>query len=283
MARRSACRWGRRRSAPGSHGLWQAIRPLLPAPATPLRRPTRIDCASDDRTGRARDLPETALRATSRHPTTQLSAVPFIRAIARSRGVLRGNVNPPRIHGKDALTSPRRLASHAPAGADPEPGAWVAPSQPNQRCARVLPAHLHHRPRAAPQLLRHAMRELATRCGVWRLVETWTRGGAGSHCRGHLGATLGSEEAGRAGAARRPPSVKKACRSSSPRALASSWRQPSTALTMSVAAKPARPLRRRPRPPGRPADHQALTEAEPTYTATARPAGQRDFGGMCVQ
>jgi hypothetical protein len=53
MARRSACRWGRRRSAPGSHGFWQAIRPLLPAPATPLRRPTRID----DRAGLAQVLP----------------------------------------------------------------------------------------------------------------------------------------------------------------------------------------------------------------------------------
>jgi hypothetical protein len=53
---------------------------------------------------------------------------------------------------------------------------------------------------------------------------------------------------------------------------------PRTALTMSVAAKPANPLRRRPRPPGRPADHQALTEAEPTHTATARPTRQRDSG-----
>ena len=33
--------------------MWQAIRPLLPAPATPLRRPTRID----DRAGLAQVLP----------------------------------------------------------------------------------------------------------------------------------------------------------------------------------------------------------------------------------
>ena len=102
MARRSACRWGRRRSAPGSHGLWQAIRPLLPAPATPLRRPTRID----DRAGLAQVLP--AGRPRRRPTKLHLDKGPTTHAAG---GRCAGAGSPPRIARRD-IESSGRLGRH---------------------------------------------------------------------------------------------------------------------------------------------------------------------------
>jgi hypothetical protein len=51
----------------------------------------------------ARDLPETALRATSRRLTSPLSTAPLTWAVVWSREVLRGVVNSPRIDGKDGV------------------------------------------------------------------------------------------------------------------------------------------------------------------------------------
>jgi hypothetical protein len=48
----------------------------------------------------ARDLPETALRATSRRPTTRSAPAPLTCAVVRSREVLRGEVNHRRIADK---------------------------------------------------------------------------------------------------------------------------------------------------------------------------------------
>ena len=54
--------------------------------------------AIHDRTGTlARDLPETALHATSRRPTTRPSAAPFTCAVVWVREVLKGGANHPRI------------------------------------------------------------------------------------------------------------------------------------------------------------------------------------------
>jgi hypothetical protein len=55
------------------------------------------------KTGLARDLPETALRATSRHPTSNLSTAPVSCADVWRREVPQGIVNHPRIDGKDAI------------------------------------------------------------------------------------------------------------------------------------------------------------------------------------
>src|SRR5215207_9749972 len=49
--------------------------------------------------GRARDLPETALRATSRRPTTQHSAAPFTCSVVWVGEVVRCDVNHPHING----------------------------------------------------------------------------------------------------------------------------------------------------------------------------------------
>jgi hypothetical protein len=69
----------------------------------------------DNRVGPlARDLPETALHATSRRPTTQPSAAPFTCAIVWEREVLQGAVNHRRIDGKD------RVAGSIPAGGSTE-------------------------------------------------------------------------------------------------------------------------------------------------------------------
>ena len=54
--------------------------------------------------GRARDLPETALRATSFRPTTPPSRAPLTWVVVRGRGVTHGVVNHPRIDGEDGVT-----------------------------------------------------------------------------------------------------------------------------------------------------------------------------------
>jgi hypothetical protein len=51
----------------------------------------------------ARDLPETALRATSRRLMSPLSTVPLTWAVVWTRRVLHGSVNRPRIDGKDGV------------------------------------------------------------------------------------------------------------------------------------------------------------------------------------
>src|SRR5215208_2922364 len=56
------------------------------------RRPCRV---------LARDLPETALRAASRRPTTQPSAAPLSCAVAWVGEVAHGHVNHPHINGVD--------------------------------------------------------------------------------------------------------------------------------------------------------------------------------------
>jgi hypothetical protein len=53
--------------------------------------------------GLTRDLPETALHATSRNPTPRSSAAPFTWAVVWPREVLRGGVNHPHIDGKDGV------------------------------------------------------------------------------------------------------------------------------------------------------------------------------------
>jgi hypothetical protein len=53
--------------------------------------------------GLARDLPETALRATALHHTTHLSTVPLTCAVVLGREVLRGVANRRRIDGKDGV------------------------------------------------------------------------------------------------------------------------------------------------------------------------------------
>jgi hypothetical protein len=51
----------------------------------------------------ARDLPETALRVTWRRPTTQPSAAPFTCSVVWVGEVVHGDVNHPRIDGKDGV------------------------------------------------------------------------------------------------------------------------------------------------------------------------------------
>jgi hypothetical protein len=53
--------------------------------------------------GLARNLPETALRATSRRPTTQPSAASQTWTVVWSGAVVHGVVNRPRIDGKDGV------------------------------------------------------------------------------------------------------------------------------------------------------------------------------------
>jgi hypothetical protein len=51
----------------------------------------------------ARDLPETALHATSRRPMNQPSAAPFTCVVVWGREVLQGDANHPHINGKDGV------------------------------------------------------------------------------------------------------------------------------------------------------------------------------------
>jgi hypothetical protein len=51
----------------------------------------------------ARDLPETVLRAASRHPTTQLSTALLTCAVVWGRKAPHGVANRPRIDGKDRV------------------------------------------------------------------------------------------------------------------------------------------------------------------------------------
>jgi hypothetical protein len=63
--------------------------------------------AKDDPTGvLARDLPETALRTTSRRPIPQPSTASLTCAVMWPREVLRGVVNQRRIDGKDGIAAP---------------------------------------------------------------------------------------------------------------------------------------------------------------------------------
>jgi hypothetical protein len=61
--------------------------------------------------GRARDLPETALRTASLRPTTPISAAPLTCLDLRPCEVVHGVVNPRRIDGKDGVAGsiPARL------------------------------------------------------------------------------------------------------------------------------------------------------------------------------
>jgi hypothetical protein len=54
--------------------------------------------------GPCQNLPETALHATSRHPTPRFPAAPFTWAVVWPREVVAGVVNHPSIDGKDAVT-----------------------------------------------------------------------------------------------------------------------------------------------------------------------------------
>jgi hypothetical protein len=63
----------------------------------------QLSCHRDHAGALARDLPETALRATSRRPTTQPSAAPPTCAVVRGREVVGGVVNHRRIDGKDGV------------------------------------------------------------------------------------------------------------------------------------------------------------------------------------
>jgi len=58
-------------------------------------------------------LPETALRATSRHPTTHPSAAPATCAVVWGHGVRQGFVNHRRIDGKDGIAA---LSKGIPSG-----------------------------------------------------------------------------------------------------------------------------------------------------------------------
>ena len=62
-----------------------------------------LDRAPRPRGGLARDLPETALRTTSRRPIPQPSIAPLTCAVMWAREVLRGVVNQRRIDGKDGV------------------------------------------------------------------------------------------------------------------------------------------------------------------------------------
>jgi hypothetical protein len=63
----------------------------------------------------ARDLPETALHATSPRTSTQPSTAPFTCMVVWSRGVLRGDVNQRCIDGQDGV------AGSIPAGGSTKP------------------------------------------------------------------------------------------------------------------------------------------------------------------
>jgi hypothetical protein len=94
--------------------------------------------------GRARDLPETALRTASLHPTTPISAAPLTCAVVRGRGVRHGVVNRPRIDGKDGV------AGSIPAGGSTttpqlrrveRPGCWAL-GGPNPRLPETCQSDL---------------------------------------------------------------------------------------------------------------------------------------------
>src|SRR4029453_96617 len=59
----------------------------------------------------ARDLPETALHATSPHPTTRSPAAPFTCSVAWVSEAVRGDVNPPHINGREGVRGSNPLSS----------------------------------------------------------------------------------------------------------------------------------------------------------------------------
>jgi hypothetical protein len=94
----------------------------------------------------ARDLPETALRVTWRRPTTQPSAAPFTCSVVWVGEVVHGDVNHPRIDGKDGV------AGSIPAGGSTQkPQVRQGPSRACGRSgdrqlpfARDLPVRFAH-------------------------------------------------------------------------------------------------------------------------------------------
>jgi hypothetical protein len=59
----------------------------------------------------ARDLPETALRIASRHPTPRSSTVPFTSAVVWAQEVVHGVVNHPSINGMQGVRGSNPLSS----------------------------------------------------------------------------------------------------------------------------------------------------------------------------
>ena len=83
--------------------------PARPGTSALPQRMTSRSLVDDHRT-RARDLPETALHATSHRPMPRPSTLSFTWAAMLSREVLHGDVNPRRIDGKDGVAGSRVLA-----------------------------------------------------------------------------------------------------------------------------------------------------------------------------
>jgi hypothetical protein len=97
----------------------------------------------------ARDLPETALHATSRRPTTQSPAAPFTCAVVWSCEALRGDLNHRRIDGKDGVagSTPAGLHTAAWAGSPSSEGCqtrWHGCQEAVERSQRAHPQAARH-------------------------------------------------------------------------------------------------------------------------------------------
>jgi hypothetical protein len=87
---------------------------VAPDGADPARQEVALVASTVGRLlGLARNLPETALSATSRRPTTQPSAASQTWTVVWSGAVVHGVVNHPRIDGKDGVAGWRVLAFHS--------------------------------------------------------------------------------------------------------------------------------------------------------------------------
>jgi hypothetical protein len=87
---------------------------------------------------RARDLPETALRATSPRPATQPPAVSFTCAVVWARVVRHGVVNHRRIDGKDGVAGSIPAGGSTP-NQQPRPGPAPGLSHTRSAANRHLP------------------------------------------------------------------------------------------------------------------------------------------------
>jgi hypothetical protein len=93
----------------------------------------------------ARDLPETALHATSRHPTPRSPATPFTWAVVWQREVVHGGVNSPRIDGMQGVRGSNPLSSTPGQTASPPSTARESPA-PGSKSAAISPERPIQRP-----------------------------------------------------------------------------------------------------------------------------------------